>query len=922
MATPTRVAAPAPALSFLACLTEGGPADDLTIQTFDDEKTNGASRPRLAGIIHGPLVDSHEDLVHLNERGAGVFVAVNQTDLHGRTKANVVALRGWWADLDTKDASEALDLERLALAPSMVVRTPGGWHLYWLAASPMPCGDDLRRDEHEAEVKGIAQSLKAFGGDTKACDVARVLRVPGYLHRKAAPRLVELVRVNGPRYTREQIREAFPPMEKKPKAEVRPAPVSRHQVAPSRADVMRRAGAYLAACAPGIQGSDGSGATFNAALKVITRFNLTEDEALSLLCGDFNARCEPAWSEAELAHKVAGAWAQAQHSPDLGSSLDARPARGSEDQAAAMDETHPDSGDRPQVKGFEWGARGLLHLKSAGKDSEGNEKPPDQVWIAPPFALPGLVRDMDSQGWRLLISWNDLDQIHHEEAVPFDLLSGEGTDLARTLAQGGMMLSPDPAPRKALLRYLCGAAPKLSLRVRLVESLGWHEGAFVLPDGKTVGQAGEALRFAGEGSALHRHATSGTMEGWQSQVAAYAVGEPRLAFGIACAFAGPLLALVRPDGGGGFNLQGFSSKGKSTVLEAAASVWHCPAPLPTWRATANGLEGIAATRNDGFLPLDEMGQVDAKEAGQVAYMLANGSAKVRATKDGGTRALKQWRVIFLSTGELGIEDKLSEDGKRAKAGQEVRVPDIPCPAAGMLEDTHGFPSLGAFAEHLKASARKHYGHAARAFLAGLCDEWGRRDELQASLRAMEAEWMAATIPPGVDAQVRRVGGRFALVAVAGELAQRMGVLPWPEGESFRAAAVCFGAWLDRRGFSGASESHGGIGAVLAFLEKHGMSRFDEWGDREARPFNRAGTRRRAEGMENGWDFFITPEAWKEACQGSSARDVARACADAGILEVDAQGKFSLPVTLPGHGRVRCYIIRAYARDQFQGGESE
>lgn len=565
--------------------------------------------------------------------------------------------------------------------------------------------------------------------------------------------------------------------------------------------------------------------------------------------------------------------------------------------------------ERPQVRDFEWNQRGLFHVKEGNKNHDG-DAPPVRIWIAPPFTLPGLVRDVDSNGWRLLIAWKDLDGVAHEETVAFDLLSGEGTELARILAQGGMVLSPDPGPRKALLRYLCGAMPKLKFRVRLVEALGWHDGAFVLPDGQTVGQVGEPVRFSGEGSALLRRATGGTFEGWKNHVAANAVGEPRLAFAIACAFAGPLLCLVRPDGGGGFNLQGFSSKGKSTILEAATSVWHNPANLPTWRATSNGLEGIAASRNDGFLPLDELGQVEAKEAGAVAYMLANGSAKVRANREGGNRPVKQWRVIFLSSGEVGLEDKLSEDGKKGKAGQEVRVPDIPCPPSGMLEGAHGFPSLGAFAEHLKASARAHFGHAARAFLAGLCDEWSRREALQGRLRAMEAEWMAANIPAEVDAQVHRVGGRFALVAVAGELAQRMGILPWPEGEACQASAVCFHAWLERRGHAGASEVHKGIDAILAFLQRHGMSRFDEWGDRDARPINRAGTRRRAEGTVDGWDYFITPEAWKEACQGSSTRDVARACVDAGILEPDGAGKFSRSIQIPGHGRARCYIIRA------------
>jgi len=442
----------------------------------------------------------------------------------------------------------------------------------------------------------------------------------------------------------------------------------------------------------------------------------------------------------------------------------------------------PGTNHRPKVPGFEWRTRGLYGIGGvtdpSTRDDESNAAPP--VWIAPPFTLPALVRDTRSNAWNLLIDWKDLDGVSHEESLPFELMSGEGTELVRRLGQGGMVLPPEPAKRKALLRYFCLAIDRIKARARLVDSLGWQGGAFVLPDGQTIGQTEEAVRYAGDTLVPRACATSGTLAGWQQEVARYAVGNPHLAFGLACAFAGPLLSLVRPDGGGGFNLQGFSSKGKSTILEAAASVWSRPDPLPTWRATSNGLEGIAVTRNDGFLVLDELGQVDPKEAGPVAYMLANGSAKARATREGGNRPMKQWRLIILSSGEQGLEDKLYEGGKRAKAGKEVRVPDIPCPPSGMFEDSHGFPYMGQFAEHLKQQSRKHYGHAARLFIQKLCDELSRNDAMQAMLKEKETTWLARVVPPGVDPQVRRVAGRFALVAVAGELAIRMSILPWPE----------------------------------------------------------------------------------------------------------------------------------------------
>ena len=484
------------------------------------------------------------------------------------------------------------------------------------------------------------------------------------------------------------------------------------------------------------------------------------------------------------------------------------------------------------------------------------------------------------------------------------------------------MLPPDTGPRKALLRYLCLAVPRITGRVRMVDALGWQDGAFVLPFGEIIGQAREPVRFAGEVPGVLFRGTHGTLEGWKEGVARFAVGNPRLSFALACAFSGPLLSVVRPDGGGGFNLMGSSSKGKTTCLEAAASVWGRPDPLPTWRATGNGLEGIAATRNDGFLVLDELSQVDPKEAGSIAYMLSNGSAKARATKEGGMRAMKQWRLIFLSSGEQSLEDKLSEDGKRVRGGQEVRVPDVPCPPEGMFQNHHELASMGHLAEHLKASSRKHYGHAARVFLRGISDEWPRHEAMVRRLREMEAAWIASAVPASADGQVRRVAARFALVAVAGELAQRMGVLPWPEGEASQGASVCFRAWLDRRGHIGASERERGLLGVVDFLALHGLSRFAEWNNLEAKPVNMAGVRKASESggvkMEDGWDFYLSPTGWKEACKGFDSRGVARDAIEDGLLEASQDGTPYQKRKTP-HGQGRFYVIRARDLGAFRAG---
>jgi uncharacterized protein (DUF927 family) len=223
--------------------------------------------------------------------------------------------------------------------------------------------------------------------------------------------------------------------------------------------------------------------------------------------------------------------------------------------------------------------------------------------------------------------------------------------------------------------------------------------------------------------------------------------------------------------------------------------------LRTWRATSNGLEGVAALHCDALLCLDEMGQVDGREAGSIAYMLANGSGKSRAGRTGEARSAASWRVLFLSSGEVSLADKLAEDGRgrRAAAGQEVRIVDIPADADagfGLFETLHDFDAADAFARHLKGATARHYGHASRAFLKMVVEHF---DDVQRQARAFCGQFVRDHCPAGADGQISRVAARFGLVAAAGEIARNADILPWPEGEAMRAVGRCFKDWLAQRG---------------------------------------------------------------------------------------------------------------------------
>lgn len=71
--------------------------------------------------------------------------------------------------------------------------------------------------------------------------------------------------------------------------------------------VLQRAAKYLDKMPAAISGSGGHNATFVAAVAMVHGFGLGESVALELLKSNYNPRCQPAWSDKELAHKVSEA---------------------------------------------------------------------------------------------------------------------------------------------------------------------------------------------------------------------------------------------------------------------------------------------------------------------------------------------------------------------------------------------------------------------------------------------------------------------------------------------------------------------------------------------------------------------------------------------------------------------------------------
>lgn len=126
----------------------------------------------------GALFELWDILQKYNNEGYGIFAAINAFDGVGRELNNVAHIRTHVVDLDSPTAPSDYQRAVDAGAAFAVQSSQNKFHVYF-KVQPYTGNDFFTLQQRRLS--------QLYNGDPKVIDATRVMRVPGFLHQKAAP---------------------------------------------------------------------------------------------------------------------------------------------------------------------------------------------------------------------------------------------------------------------------------------------------------------------------------------------------------------------------------------------------------------------------------------------------------------------------------------------------------------------------------------------------------------------------------------------------------------------------------------------------------------------------------------------------------------------------------------------------------------
>jgi hypothetical protein len=296
----------------------------------------------------------------------------------------------------------------------------------------------------------------------------------------------------------------------------------------------------------------------------------------------------------------------------------------------------------------------------------------------------------------------------------------------------------------------------------------------------------------------------GQRDNWNRDVGEVALKSTPLTFGLCLSLACPLPSYVRANTGkrllsetAVFNLSGESGSGKSSIVRAAAGLFGPPDLIGKWDFTRRGLEEYSESRNDLLEALDDL-ETHIEEAsslrtalGHVNQIVTSGQSKLMSRH--AELPTLSWTAFGLTSSPESIDQIAERIGWKRTDGQRARFPDIPIPRvanAGIFDVLEGDAMEKTeegkrLIKRLDTGVTQNYGLVMPRWLRFLFSE----DQSDLILRLTDS-FLRGVLSDG-DGFDERYARKFAVPAVAGQLAAQQGIFPWPERWPVVAAKKCY-----------------------------------------------------------------------------------------------------------------------------------
>ncbi|MEQ1969408.1 DUF927 domain-containing protein [Xenorhabdus nematophila] len=562
--------------------------------------------------------------------------------------------------------------------------------------------------------------------------------------------------------------------------------------------------------------------------------------------------------------------------------------------------------ERDPLKAFIDTRKSGIYYVTPKVDKDSGEIINHEQWLSDSMQVIG--RGRDDIEFYLIIQWEEDGTTYTEAVKTGDIGEREGW---RQLKAAGLNIATKPFLRNILSDWLQRCAKKTDWHI--THSTGWQHGAYIFPTGEVIGNPEKSVIFCGRTSSIRGYTVAGTPESWRDSVAKLAKGNPFMMLSIASALASPVIGLLRDDGFG-VHFYDQSTAGKTTAQSVGCSVFGEPSAMRlTWFATTLGLINEAAAHNNNLLPLDEVGQGSSvKDVANASYALFNGKGKLQGMKSGGNRDILQFKTIAISTGEVDLDTFVRSEGKRLKAGQLVRLLNIPFSSPTVF---HGYQDAREHAKAIEKAIADNHGAIGRAWCNYLTQH---KKATRNTIEEAKTRWNGL-IPKGAGAQLPRVAERFAILE--GALIAATHLTGWTEQESRDAIQYCFNAWMAE--FGTANKEHQQIREQTeAFLDRFGLNRYapEPYTYDHATISNLAGYRKDTCEIPNNSGlihFYTFPDVFEtEISEGFEPKMFARVLAESGMLKKAANGGFKVQ-GMKHNGSPRKYYVVMYSADEME-----